>query len=68
MHVYMYVYCGMSVSYINIKPHSLWVDNPSAALPRILAFTRYCYNEYCMVYGILERGRGGIVYCPIAVQ
>jgi len=33
-----------------------------------LAFTRYCYYQYCMVYGIPKGGRGGVVYCPIAVQ
>jgi len=25
------------------------------------AFTRYCHDQYCMVYGLLEGGRGGVV-------
>ena len=33
-----------------------------------LAFTRYCFNQSCMVYGIHKGGRGGVLYCPIAVQ
>ena len=33
-----------------------------------LAFTRYCYYQYCTVYGIPKGGRGGVLYCPIIVQ
>jgi len=33
-----------------------------------LAFTRYCYYQYCMVYGIHKRGRVGVVYCALIVQ
>jgi len=33
-----------------------------------LAFTRYCYYQYCIVYSIPKGGRGGVVYCPIAVR
>jgi len=36
--------------------------------PRRLAFTRYCHDQYCMVYGSLEGGRGTVVSCAIAVQ
>jgi len=28
----------------------------------LLAFTRYCHCQYCMVYGIQKGGRGGVVY------
>ena len=28
------------------------------------AFTRYCYHQYCMVYGIQKGGRGGVLYFP----
>ena len=34
----------------------------------VLAFTRYCYSQYCMVYGIHKGVRVGVVYCPITVQ
>jgi len=33
-----------------------------------LAFTRDCYAQYCMVYGIQTRGRRGVEYCAIVVQ
>jgi len=33
-----------------------------------LAFTRYCYCQYCIVYGIQKGARGGVVYCAIYVQ
>jgi len=33
-----------------------------------LAFTRYCHDQYCMVYGLLKGGREGVVYCAVAVQ
>jgi len=36
--------------------------------PCRLALTRYWYYQYCLVYGIQKGGRGGVVYCPIAVQ
>ena len=32
---------------------------PSASAAPNLAFTRYCYYHYCMVYGIQTRGRRG---------
>jgi len=33
-----------------------------------LAFTWYCHDQYCIVYGLLKGGRTGVVYCAIAVQ
>ena len=43
-------------------------DVPDTPQVRILTFTRYCNDQYCMVYGLLKGGRGGVVYCAIAVQ
>jgi len=37
-------------------------------LSRVFAFTRYCHDQYCMVYGIYTGGRGRVVYCAIDVQ
>ena len=34
----------------------------------MLAFTRYCDYQYCMVYGIKREGSVGVVYCAIGVQ
>ena len=50
-----------------------WVDVAGSKLKGTdvspaLAFTRYCYYQYCMVYGIQKGGRRRVVYCPIAVQ
>jgi len=37
--------------------------------PLLLAFTRYCHHQYCMVYGIQQGGRWcGGVYCAMVVQ
>jgi len=33
-----------------------------------LAFTRYCYYQCCMVYGIYKGGREGVLYCSIDVK
>ena len=33
-----------------------------------LAFTRYCHDQYLMVYAIQTGGRWGFVYCAIVVQ
>jgi len=33
-----------------------------------MAFTRYCYCQYCMGYGIHKGVRGGVVYGAIVVQ
>jgi len=37
------------------------LDNPTVCgqLRRMLAFTRYCQRQYCIVYGIQRRGRWG---------
>jgi len=45
----------------NVTPHYPFATSMSA-------FTRYGYYQYCLVYGIPKGGRGGVVYCPIAVQ
>jgi len=34
----------------------------------LVAFTRYCHLQYCMVYGIQRRGRWEGVYCAMVVQ
>ena len=33
-----------------------------------LSFTRYCHNQYCIVYSIPRGDRGGVVSCAIDVQ
>ena len=33
-----------------------------------LAFTRYCYAQYCMVYSMHKGGRRGVEYCAIVSQ
>jgi len=33
-----------------------------------LALTRYCYYQYCKVYGIRMGGREGFAYCPSVVE
>jgi len=43
-------------------------DLPSCIARWCLAFTRYCCYQHCIVYGMPKGGRGGVVYCPIAVQ
>ena len=35
---------------------------------RVLAFTRYCHSQYCMLYGMQKRGLGEGVHCAIVVQ
>jgi len=35
------------------RPHSRGAQ-------RILAFTRYCHSQYCMLYGIQQEGPGGV--------
>jgi len=37
-------------------------------ISQCLAFKRYCHCQYCMVYGIHEGGRVGVVYCALVVQ
>jgi len=37
-------------------------------LGRVLAFTRYCHHQYCMVYGIQREDRWRDVYCAMGVQ
>ena len=34
----------------------------------LLALTRYCHHQYCMVYSIKGGGRWCVVYCAIDVQ
>ena len=34
-------------------------------LVHMLAFTRYCYCQYCVVYIAIAGGRGGTLYCAI---
>jgi len=36
--------------------------------PALLAFTRYCHNQYCMVYVIQREGRWKGVYCAMVVK
>jgi len=36
--------------------------SPNLILNPNLAFTRYCYCQYCMVYGIHKGGAGGASY------
>jgi len=36
-------------------------------VPAYLAFTRYCYAQYCMVYGIKTGDRRGVEYRAIAL-
>ena len=80
--IYIYIYVGMHTYEhsvvgsigavdININIHRV---NPRAPLKpsclimrRNLAFTRYCYYQYGMVYGIQKGGRAKVVYCPIVV-
>jgi len=30
-----------------------------------LAFTRYCHDQYCVVYIAITRDQGGTLYCAI---
>jgi len=41
----------------------LWTRPPAS-----LAFTRHCYSQYCMVYGMKTGGRRGVEYCAIVLQ
>jgi len=34
----------------------------------LLAFTRYCHDQYYMVYGLQKGSRRGVVYCAIVVR
>ena len=45
-----------------------WLCQYRVKAAHISAFTRYCYDQYCMVYGIQQGGREGVVYWPIVVQ
>jgi len=58
---------GSLIDNIEKKSRNMWlVGQPPVEC--ILAFTRYCHDQYCMVYGLLKGGRGGVVQRAIAVQ
>jgi len=74
MYVYAYVCVYMSVCarvrvsvsvyyrspLPRIPPYTPDTPDPSACKAvRSLTFTRYCYWQWCMVYGIQKRGQGG---------
>ena len=58
VYIYMYIYMYRSPAF----------SLGSGEEKRGLAFTRCCYDQYCMVYCIPKGGRGRVVYCPMAVQ
>jgi len=49
-------------------PSSLHLVCTRLDAARSLAFTRYCHQQYSIVYGILTGGRWEGVYCAMVVQ
>jgi len=63
-HIYIYIYMYVCVGVGRRPPQSRRLSRQRCTL----ACTRYCYNQYCMVYVIQKGHRGGVVYCAIIVQ
>jgi len=57
----------MKTNELMVKAKSLAVAVQSSDR-HTLAFTRYCYCQSCMVYGIHTGGWRGVVYCAMVVQ
>jgi len=55
------------------SPPTSWIRSPTSRCDpswarRVLAFTRYCNAQYCVVHSVKTGGRRGVVYCPIVAQ
>jgi len=63
--------CGGTRGWVRSKGQTHAPSLPHPAYARgdgDLAYTRYCHDQYCTVYGIHKGGRSQVVYCVKVVQ